>query len=248
MSNESGVTPPTKSEIQKSIGATLTERRKMRGLSLEKAGQMIRVRASIIKAIEDGEWQLLPGEVYARGFVIRYAQAIGLTKDILDPYLKITMGEGGNPVRPASSSTMSSEEWPKSVLVWAGVGLVAAVVIIKVMMSDHRAARQVTNAKDMDTKAPISSPVKEKEPAPQAAKPAVQHTLEVFSPFPLWLSVKADNRSFEGFIPQGSTWSWKGDGQFTVRVGHTQQVALAFDGRVVSLSENQKKVMLPSEN
>ncbi len=241
MPEESTVVPPSRAEIQKSIGSSLAARRKERGLTHEKAGQNLRIRASFIKAMEDGEWQHLPGEVYARGFVIRYANMIGLNgKELIAPYLGSGPAEG-NPIRPPSTPTLPALDFPKAIIMWVGVGIVVLVALIKVIVSDHRSAREISVPKPAEVKPVAVAPAKEAAPAPVS----VSHKLEVFSPLPLWLSVKADNRSFEGFIPQGATWSWKGEGQFAVRIGHTQQVALIFDGQLLTLAENQKRLTLP---
>lgn len=246
MSNENANTTESKSDLIKAIGLTLSQRRKDRGLTPEKVGQSLKIRASFVKAIEDGDWQQLPGEVYARGFVMRYAYVVGLNgKELLDPYLQAANQVDINPMKTGSSPRPTSiPDFPKSAFVWVGVGIVVVVAFIKVVISDHRSARQMTAPKEVETKPAVSAPVKEVA----VPKAAAQHTLQVFSPYPLWLSVKADNRSFEGFLPQGSTWSWKGDGQFAVRIGHTQQVAMAFDGRPVTLGENQKRITLPLDS
>ena len=90
------------------------------------------------------------------------------------------------------------------------------------------------------------------EPLAPVAQPPLtplkEHMLEVFTTTPLWMRIKTEARSFEGFIPQESTWSWRGDGEFQIRLGHTRQVALHFDGDEIPLRENQKRVQLPYED
>jgi hypothetical protein len=57
--------------------------------------------------------------------------------------------------------------------------------------------------------------------------------------------VTAADKMFEGFIPQSSSWTWKGEGSFTIRFGHTKQVSLSFDGEPVPLGDDQKSITLP---
>lgn len=239
------VPPPNKSEILIKIGQSLVEQRKARGLTQDKVALALKIRLAFVKAMEEGKWSELPGDVYARGFIGRYANLVGLDpKALLAPYFE-KVGQPDRPVRATEASAPASREMPRSALVWGGVALVVVAGLIKVIVSDHK------NTRPAVAPAPKQAPVSVSTAQVVAVNPAaplVEHTLDVYSPFPLWLSVKSETKAFEGFLPQGTTWSWKGDGNFNIRLGHTQEVAMVFDGRPVSLGENQKRVNLPSEN
>jgi hypothetical protein len=89
---------------------------------------------------------------------------------------------------------------------------------------------------------------KEEKPAAPAEAPKVvleKHKLDVYTPEQLWLRVKSSDRTFEGFIPEGATWTFSGEGQFDIRMGHSHNIALMFDGQNVALKDDQKKVLLP---
>jgi|GEM_PF-1581092 len=60
------------------IGQVLRKRREELGLSLEDIQEQTKVRKRYIQAIEDDDWSSLPGDVYARGFIRSYAEALGM--------------------------------------------------------------------------------------------------------------------------------------------------------------------------
>jgi cytoskeletal protein RodZ len=60
------------------VGETLRSERDLRGISLEEVAQTTRIPLRTLKQMEAERWQDLPGDVFARGFLRSYAQAIGL--------------------------------------------------------------------------------------------------------------------------------------------------------------------------
>ena len=66
-----------------SIGALLREERKKKGLSYEKVAEIIRLRPSIIEAMENESWQSLPAPVFVSGFIRSYGKALGLKEEKL---------------------------------------------------------------------------------------------------------------------------------------------------------------------
>ena len=63
------------------LGNTLREERERQKLSVEDIEQGTSIRALYIEAIENGEYDKLPGEVYTRGFIKNYAKFLGLDGD-----------------------------------------------------------------------------------------------------------------------------------------------------------------------
>ncbi len=60
------------------IGRQLYEERVRRRLSVEEAAEALRIRRDFLVALEEGNWGVLPGEVYAQGFCRSYARWLGL--------------------------------------------------------------------------------------------------------------------------------------------------------------------------
>ncbi len=60
------------------VGAKLREARLQRGLDLAEVAAATKIQARFLAAIEGEEWDLLPGEFYARSFIRTYAGQLGL--------------------------------------------------------------------------------------------------------------------------------------------------------------------------
>jgi len=60
------------------LGQYLKQMRESLGLDLDAVEAKTKIRKRYLVALEDGDWGILPGEVYARGFVRSYAECLGL--------------------------------------------------------------------------------------------------------------------------------------------------------------------------
>lgn len=120
------------------IGAILREARNRRKVDLEEVEAATRIRARYLRAIENEEWDVLPGGVYTRGFIRTYASFLGLDGERLaDDYR--TSVEGGvsgrgpdpEPRTPVPSHRPPRRDRPLPLgwLVVGGVIALAAVVI-----------------------------------------------------------------------------------------------------------------------
>ena len=65
------------------IGETLRRERERQKLSLKDIEQGTSIRSAYIEAIETGEYDKLPGEVYAKGFIKNYANFLNLNSEAL---------------------------------------------------------------------------------------------------------------------------------------------------------------------
>jgi cytoskeleton protein RodZ len=65
------------------VGTILREARNRRRVELSEVEAATRIRFRYLRAIEDEEWDVLPGGVYTRGFIRTYASFLGLDGDRL---------------------------------------------------------------------------------------------------------------------------------------------------------------------
>lgn len=63
------------------VGYTLRQERERQELSIEDIEQGTSIRATYIEAIENGEYDKLPGTVYTKGFIKNYAKFLGMDAD-----------------------------------------------------------------------------------------------------------------------------------------------------------------------
>ena len=65
------------------LGETLRAQREKKGITLEQAASDTRIREKFLKALEDSDYQTLPGTVYTKGFLRNYAEYLELDTEEL---------------------------------------------------------------------------------------------------------------------------------------------------------------------
>lgn len=65
------------------IGPILKQARERRGVELAAIEQETKIRSRYLRALEDENWDALPGPAYIRGFIRAYAGALGLDAEVL---------------------------------------------------------------------------------------------------------------------------------------------------------------------
>jgi cytoskeleton protein RodZ len=242
-SNEKSAVEPTKDDIIREIGRVLAERRLERNLTFEAIHNAIKIRVEYLKAMEEGRWDSLPGEVFVRGFVIRYAGHLGLDgAKLLAPYLAVAQ-----PLRKKEvAGPVLLTEGDRSPFLWilGAVAFVAVLFFIRVFRSQVPPPAAAPPRPAAVSPVPAALPPAPL-PAAEGTPPNPGHEIRIFSPWTLWVKVVAQDKTFEGFIPQASTWTWQGTGQFSVRIGYTNGVVLSFDGEPVTLQEHETRLTLP---
>ncbi len=99
------------------IGEILREARQSKGLSLSELEEITKIRTHYLKALEDENFDELPGKTYVKGFLGTYARALGLDpKAILtsfnvgEPQEKV-LDKPEAPLRPRSRSRRVVPRW-----------------------------------------------------------------------------------------------------------------------------------------
>ncbi len=87
------------------LGERLRAARESQGISLSQAAAETRILQRYLVALEDGDYQNLPGDVYVRGFIRNYAAFLGLSADELIDLYRYERGRT-DPIRivPATSN------------------------------------------------------------------------------------------------------------------------------------------------
>ena len=113
------------------IGSTLRDARTRRKLGFEEAEGATKIRLRYLRAMENEEWDVLPGGAYSRAFLRTYASYLGLDGDrIADDYRKAVEGDGGHRaaiIEPAGVGRTSRGERRLSRV---AIGLLASIVLI----------------------------------------------------------------------------------------------------------------------
>lgn len=126
------------------IGNVFREARNRRKVDLSEVEAATRIRVRYLRAIENEEWDVLPGGVYTRGFIRTYAAYLGLDGERLaEDYRKsVEAGQRGTAAEPIAAATSQAPQrrWPLphgGWLVVPAVVLVAVVAIVAVPGGDN---------------------------------------------------------------------------------------------------------------
>lgn len=63
------------------IGEILKRTREAQGITLEEVAEATKIRRKYLEALEKEEFDVLPGEVYAKGFATAYLKYLGIKDD-----------------------------------------------------------------------------------------------------------------------------------------------------------------------
>jgi cytoskeleton protein RodZ len=115
------------------IGQILRETREAKGLTLDDVEQKIRIRSSYLEALENEDYDRLPGAVYVRGFLRNYARFLGVDLEENDPDNPAVQAVATRP-RPGNTRPLQMNE-PMAVPLEQSrsrliLGLFVALVII----------------------------------------------------------------------------------------------------------------------
>jgi hypothetical protein len=117
------------------IGKVFREARNRRKIDLSEVEAATRIRVRYLRAIENEEWDLLPGHVYARGFIRTYAAYLGLDGERLAEDYRKTV-EGGRPSpapEPVTASVAGRSGDRRLPVPRASWVAVAAVIVVAVL-------------------------------------------------------------------------------------------------------------------
>ena len=112
--------------MESEIGSTLRDARNRRKIDLSEVEATTKIRVRFLRAMENEEWDVLPGDIYTRAFIKTYASFLGLDGERLAESFR---GEGGAPDRAPSrvEPALSARRQPTRSR--AGSRILAVVVV-----------------------------------------------------------------------------------------------------------------------
>ncbi len=93
------------------LGQRLKEAREEKGLSLESLQEHTKIQKRYLAAIEEGNYDIMPGKFYTRAFIKQYAEAVGLHSDkIFDEYKDDIPAPSATEMAPQLSRVQTSKK------------------------------------------------------------------------------------------------------------------------------------------
>jgi len=111
------------------FGSYLKHERELRGVPLEEISGATKIHIRFLQALEDNQFDKLPGEVFIKGYIRSYANVIG--SDV-EEMLNIYEESVGNKTENTSDSVSPSNTSAKTFLGFALIGLIILALIFGV--------------------------------------------------------------------------------------------------------------------
>lgn len=224
------VQPPKLNEI-------LKQNRDRKRASLQAAHQDTRISITYLQALEAGEYEKFPAEVYCIGFLRKYAAYLGLNpEEMIEMYRKEQ--EAHKAVQKETEKKKLDYEMKEK-----STDLTRVLTLILVLvLAGSWWLYTVLKSPAHIRKAPAVAGVQPMVQAPVLPVPSESLSLTAFSREGVWMRVLLDKKlSFEGFIAAGSTRAWEARDEIFTRIGNVQAIQLTLNGQSVDAKEGAEK-------
>lgn len=86
----------------KALGEFLRKARETKGLSLQEVQEVTKIRLFFLESIENGDFDVLPGKAYIKGFLRNYAAAVGIPEqEVIDRFNQLNEEQTRTEATPA---------------------------------------------------------------------------------------------------------------------------------------------------
>jgi cytoskeleton protein RodZ len=115
------------------IGSRLREARMRAKIDINEVETRTKIRAKYLRAMENEEWDLLPGEVYVKSFLRTYGQYLGLdTRQLIDDFRRRYERLDDHELRPIAPLGRDRDRPPRRRRIppWLVIGAVLVIVVV----------------------------------------------------------------------------------------------------------------------
>mgnify|MGYP003484334816 CR=1 FL=1 len=113
------------------VGDTLRERRMALKVDVHEVEEATKIRAKYLRALENEEYNLLPGNAYIKSFLRTYADYLGLdSRSLVDTY----RAKGGHFEEDVASTSISSNGVRSRRRLWIALAVLLALVVLVVLI------------------------------------------------------------------------------------------------------------------
>jgi transcriptional regulator with XRE-family HTH domain len=253
-------------EAQESIGSILRRQRERKKLKLEEISEELRIRPQHLEALENDQFQLLPGTLYQRSYLRTYAQYLDLDQSrilrMFDGYEKSQasvrkeLNEPRSPEesaeeRPRLSSQVQSVAGPAGYWFAVLAGLVLGILcLIYLAKPGTRKTDDIASRLSAATAETLAA---EPEPVDTTSFAWRLDNLLVNSPQMLlraetkgdsWVKVIADKKIlFSGIIAAGMAVEFKANDYFSIHLGRNEGIDFFLNGMKMRTLEKEIHIL-----
>lgn len=224
-----------------SIGESLAEGRRQAGLTITQVSQRTRIRESIIRAIEQGDFSACGGDFYARGHIRGIAGVVGIDPAPLireydaehGPVGGISAADVFEPATPIKIRERRSPSLSMIVIVLL-LGIIGFSVYHLASSRNNHASAASAKRSTSPATALRTSPSPTPTATPSPAFPADQvaiHLTAVENCWVLLTKVSDGSQIYMGTVPAGSSIRWTEKQPVSLELGNPPGVVLTVNGK-----------------
>jgi cytoskeletal protein RodZ len=228
-----------------SIGDTLAEARRQAGLTIAQVSQQTRIRESIVRAIEQGDFSPCGGDFYARGHIRSIAEVVGV-----DPVPLVREYDEEHPPGSMRASQIFEPATPIRIRDPRNLhlGRVLAVALLAVIgfgayhvvstRGAHTAATPTATVRPVATAKPkvTTKPATHKAAAP---KNTAVITLTAISDCWVGFDSPSGQSLSQVTVPAGQTMTWNEKHSVSMVIGNPPGVKLTVNGKTQHMKAGQ---------
>jgi len=223
-----------------SIGESLAGARRQAGLTVSQVSQQTRIRESIIRDIEEGDFAACGGDFYARGHIRSIAGVVGT-----DPVPLITEYDSDHgPLGPLRAADVFEPTRPIKIRERRSPSLTMIVVLVLLAIIGYGAYRLVSShgaksghpaaAATVSTRPSVRpTPTATAKASPTVAPTPSDVVIKVAATEECWVLLTRTSdgsQIFMGVVPAGSSMTWTENQAVSIRLGNPGGITLTVNG------------------
>ncbi|WP_371369109.1 Cytoskeleton protein RodZ [Sporomusa rhizae] len=229
------------------VGELLRAERLKKDLSIKDVENAISIRALYLNAIEEGNYGIIPGEVYLKGFIRNYATFLGLdAQQVMDIYRqsKVQTTEDAPPPAIQEEPVAATSQKSGNALKWLGVVVVAAGIVAGLVWWSNGSEKpapvppqSTAQQQPEQPKQPMQQQTPPQTPTNQSVAPTkTANKVVVTAKYnsQCWTQIIADGKEiYEGTPKSGEALTWEASNKLVAKFGNAGAVDLTYNSSPV---------------
>lgn len=227
----------------KEIGDYLHRVREEKNISLKEVQEATKISMRYLEAIDRGDFDGIPGEVYRKGFLVNFANAIGLDgQEILQKYNQTKANQEEELRQVQNQVAIKENNTPQTldneqlrgvylgiVVALIGILIVASLFLFPVNRRSNMEEVSVSKLNSANVKTGnTEQSLKERLPAPITVSAVFKESV--------WVQIKSDGDYLYGvdgmiFAPSQPQQMWTAQRELIIKMGNPAGINLSFNGK-----------------
>lgn len=240
------------------IGYILKEARLKKDVSIEEVEEELKIRGRYLKALEEDNYELLPGKVYIKGFVKIYGEYLNLDVAELLEELEADLAEQVEEIPVIEEDSVLKKmqankfKMQKSHLILAAIAIILIVLLIiipnltKMIQGDSDPNLAETIPLEEETEGLVDDPIiNDQEEIPNDD---LSLKVEIIDVGPgveeCWVQIFSDGeKAFEGILKEGQTNLVKAEENIVITLGNAGVAEITLGNKKIGVLGNVSEVV-----